>query len=149
MQDYGETLAPEILPTSNYNPFQFTGAWDNYGAEKFLNYGCLANGLFMINWPNCGNDYGEDLGRLIESEQAKTDFLYECCNYSHNFAHFIQSQLGLRYGLAENIFPQIQNYSTAFALHLYYRESRRLLGLTTMREQHILPASGINVAALY
>ncbi|MEM6754272.1 MAG: hypothetical protein AAF630_15015 [Cyanobacteria bacterium P01_C01_bin.38] len=29
----------------------------------------------MINWLNCGNDYGEDLSRMIESEQAKTEFL--------------------------------------------------------------------------
>ncbi len=47
----------------------------------------------MINWLNCGNDYGKDLGRLIESEQAKSEFLHECRNYSQNFAHFIQFKL--------------------------------------------------------
>ena len=109
MQDYGETLALEIPKTANYNPSLFAGAWDNYGAEKFLNYGSLGNGLFMINWPNCGNDYGKDLGRLVESEQAKREFFYECRNYSQNFAHFIQSSLGHRYGLAENVFPKTEN----------------------------------------
>ena len=104
----------------------------------------------MINYPNCGNDYGLYLGRLVESEEAKSEFLHECRNYSQNFAHFIQSQLGRRYGLAE-VFPQeskIQNSCGAIALHPYYRESRRLLGVTTVR-QDILPIPGGNAAALY
>ncbi|MEO0688103.1 MAG: FAD-dependent oxidoreductase, partial [Cyanobacteria bacterium J06649_11] len=149
MQDYEETLALEIPPAPNYDSSLFTGAWDNYGAEKFLNYGCLGNGLFMINWPNCGNDYGEDLGRLVESEQAKSEFLHECRNHSQNFAHFIQSNLGRRYGLAENAFRRIHNSSGAFAFHPYYRESRRLVGLTTVREQDILPVPGGNATPLH
>lgn len=149
MQDYGEKLAPEIPQAPNYDSSLFTGAWDNYGAEKFLNYGCLGNGLLMINWPNCGNDYGDDLGRMIESEQAKREFLYECRNHSQNFAHFIQSKLGRRYGLAENAFPDIHNSCGAFAFHPYYRESRRLVGLTTITEQDILPVLGGNAAALH
>lgn len=62
MQDYGETLAPQIQKASNYDPSLFAGAWDNYGAEKFLNYGCLGNNLFTIDYPNCGNDYGSRFG---------------------------------------------------------------------------------------
>ena len=149
MQDYGEDLAPEIPQAANYDSSLFAGAWDNYGAEKFLNYGCLGNGLLMINWPNCGNDYGDDLGRMIESEQAKTEFLYECRNHSQNFAHFIQSSIGHRYGLAENAFPDIHNSRGCFAFHPYYRESRRLVGLTTITEQDILPVPGSNAAALH
>ncbi|MBV6628107.1 MAG: FAD-dependent oxidoreductase [Rivularia sp. (in: Bacteria)] len=149
MRDYGKNLAPEITPASNYDSSLFKGAWDDYGAEKFLNYGNLGNSLFMINWPNCGNDYGEGLTRLVESEQAKSEFLHECRNYSQNFAHFIQSSLGRRYGLAENVFPQIKNSSGAFAFHPYYRESRRLVGLTTVKEQDILPVAHKNAAPLH
>ena len=58
MQDFGEAIAPEIPAAPNYNASQFAGAWDNYGAEQFLNYGRLSEGLLMINWPICGNDYG-------------------------------------------------------------------------------------------
>ncbi len=147
MQDYGENVAPEIPQASNYDSSAFAGAWDNYGAEKFLNYGCLGNNLFMMNWPNCGNDYGEDLTRMIESKQASSEFLHECRNHSQNFAHFIQSQLSRRYGLAENVFPAIDNNS--FALHPYYRESRRLVGLTTVREQDILPVTDGIAASLH
>ncbi len=151
MQDYGEAIAPEIPSAPNYDPSLFTGAWDNYGAENFLNYGRLPGNRFMINWPIHGNDYGEGVGRLIQSEAAKQEFDQECFWYSQNFAHFIQNQLGRRYGLADGIFPQIpkiQNRTGAYALHPYYRESRRLVGLTTITEQDILPVPGGTVAAL-
>jgi FAD dependent oxidoreductase len=153
MQDFGESQATEIPPAPNYDPSKFAGAWDEYGPLKFLNYGRLPGGLFMMNWPICGNDYGEGLGRLLESEQAKSDFLRECRYHSQNFAHFIQNQLGRRYGLAENVFPSLlyeqgNSVPTGFALHPYYRESRRLIGLTTVREQDILPVDGGTVASL-
>ncbi len=148
MQDYGEAVAPEIPSAPNYDPSMFTGAWDDYGAENFLNYGRLPGNRFMINWPIHGNDYGEGVGRLIQSEAARQEFHKECLWHSQNFAHFIQNQLGRRYGLADGIFPQIQNRIGAYALHPYYRESRRLVGLTTIREQDILPVTGGTVAAL-
>ncbi|RAM52659.1 MAG: FAD-dependent oxidoreductase [Hapalosiphonaceae cyanobacterium JJU2] len=151
MQDYGEAIAPEIPSAPNYDPSLFTGAWDDYGAENFLNYGRLPGNRFMINWPIHGNDYGEGVGRLIQPEAAKQEFHQECFWYSQNFAHFIQNQLGRRYGLADGIFPQIpkiQNRTGAYALHPYYRESRRLVGLTTITEQDILPVPGGMVATL-
>ncbi len=155
MQDYGEAVAPEIPPAPNYDPSLFTGAWDDYGVETFMNYGRLPGGRFMMNWPICGNDYAEGVGRLVQSESAQHEFLQECQWHSQNFAHFIQQELGRRYGLANNIFPQIQNPKSkiqnlgSFALHPYYRESRRLVGLTTVREQDILPIAQNRVAALY
>lgn len=148
MQDYGEVVAPEIPPAPNYEQSLFAGVWDDYGAENFLNYGRLPGNKFMMNWPIHGNDYGEGVGRLIQSEAARQEFQTECLCHSQNFAHFIQNQLGRRYGLANGIFPQIQNRTSAYALHPYYRESRRLVGLTTIREQDILPVAGGSVAEL-
>jgi len=145
MQDFGEAVAPEIPAAPNENPSLFTGAWDSYGAETFLNYGRLPSGRFMINWPICGNDYGEGVERLIDSELTRREFLQESRWHSQNFARFIQNQLGRRYGLAEQLFPCP---STAFALHPYYRESRRLVGLTTVREQDILPVAEGSVASI-
>jgi hypothetical protein len=177
MQDFGEEVAPEIPPAPNYDESRFIGAWDGYGAEKFMNYGRLPGNHFMMNWPLKGNDWGDGVGRLIESEAKRQEFLQECFWHSQNFACFIQSQLGRRYGLAEDIFPcrdikfhtstlqtsiqnpiqnpiqnlksKIQNQSRAFALHPYFRESRRLIGLTTVCEQDILPIPGGNVAPLH
>jgi FAD dependent oxidoreductase len=148
MQDFGEEERQEIAAGPNQDFSMFAGAWDDYGAEKFLNYGRLPGGLLMMNWPICGNDYGKEIGRLIESETSRSEFLQECRWHSQNFAHFIQNQLGDRYGLAEQVFPEYRNPCTAYALHPYYRESRRLVGLTTMREQDILPIALGRVASL-
>jgi FAD dependent oxidoreductase len=152
MQDFGEEVAPEIPAAPNEDLSMFAGAWDNYGAEKFLNYGRLPGGLLMMNWPICGNDYGKGVGRLIESQGSRSEFLQECRWYSQNFARFIQNQLGDRYGLAEQVFPSLSGQGnstdTAYALHPYYRESRRLVGLTTVREQDILPIALGRVASL-
>ncbi|MFN6513413.1 MAG: FAD-dependent oxidoreductase [Nostoc sp. CreGUA01] len=146
MEDFGEAVAPEIPAAPNYNPSLFAGAWDNYGAETFLNYGRLPGDRFMINWPICGNDYGEGVERLIKSDVTRGEFIQESRHHSQNFAHFIQNQLGRRYGLAREVFPHTQK---AFALHPYYRESRRLVGLTTIREQDILPVAGGRVASIF
>ncbi|MBD2292063.1 FAD-dependent oxidoreductase [Anabaena sphaerica FACHB-251] len=146
MEDFGENVAPKISPAPNYDPSLFTGAWDDYGAEKFLNYGRLPANRFMINWPICGNDYGQDAGRLIKSNIARREFTQECFWHSQNFAHFIQTHLGRRYGLAQGVFPSL---SPAFALHPYFRESRRLEGLITVCEQDILPLAGGRVAAKF
>ena len=65
--------------------------------------------------------------------------------HTQGFAHFIQTQFGRKYGLANNIFPVGNG---AYAIHPYYRESRRLVGITTVTEQNILPIPGGNVAPL-
>lgn len=142
-------------PNFSVSCSSFDGAWDNYGATKFLNYGKLPDNLYMINWPICGNDYGKNLGRLIESESSQQEFLQEAYYHSLDFAYFIQSKLGKRYSLAKNIFPHQQlldaNYSlyhNGFALHPYYRESRRLRGKVTITENDLLPVPNGYVAKL-
>ncbi|WP_254172838.1 FAD-dependent oxidoreductase [Planktothrix pseudagardhii] len=148
MQDFGENqIAPEIPAPPIETPELFTNAWKNYGAESFLNYGKLPGERFMINWPIHGNDYDQKLDRLIGSETERLQFWQESFWHSLSFARFIQQQLGRRYGLATGTFPieNRPNFNTnptilsAFALHPYYRESRRVQGLTTIREQDILP----------
>ncbi|MBW4695701.1 MAG: FAD-dependent oxidoreductase [Lyngbya sp. HA4199-MV5] len=157
MQDYGEgETAPEIPTPLIDDPDRFLGAWDNYGGDRFLNYGRLPGNRFMINWPIHGNDYGEEIERLLSAEK-RGEFLQEARWHTQSFARFIQQQLGRRYGLAEGVFPGgdrgqgIENGEIgggAYALHPYYRESRRLRGLTTVREQDILPVSHGCVAPL-
>lgn len=129
------------------NPADFAGTWANYGPETFLNYGRLPENRFMINWPIRGNDYGEGVGRLVESATAKNAFLQEAYWHSYNFARFLQAELGDRYGLAPEIFPHRLGQG-AFALHPYYRESRRLIGQITVTEADILPVAGGTVAPL-
>ncbi len=150
LQDFGEgNEAPEIPIFRSSNSNIFADAWKNYGGQKFLNYGKLPNNLFMINWPICGNDYGKDLNRLIGSTEAKQEYLTEAYNHSLEFARYVQENIDRRYGLAENIFPHDNSsLHPAFALHPYYRESRRLQGLVTMTESDLLPIPNGRVAKL-
>ncbi|NEQ50377.1 MAG: FAD-dependent oxidoreductase [Leptolyngbya sp. SIO3F4] len=149
MQDYGEGETVPSIPSIGSSTF-FAGAWEDYGPEQFLNYGRLPANRFMINWPQRGNDYGVGLDRLIESDTARYDYWQEAKDYSQQFAHVIQAELGPRYGLAEGVFPKLEGTpgGGAFALYPYYRESRRLIGLTTVSEQNILPVPGGQVAQL-
>ncbi|NJK36626.1 MAG: FAD-dependent oxidoreductase [Oscillatoriales cyanobacterium RM2_1_1] len=154
--------APEIPAAPIDQPEQFAPAYSRYGPEAFLNYGRLPGGLLMINWPHWGNDYGQGVNRLIESGAKRQEFLQESFWHTQSFLRWIQAQVGRGYGLAPGVFPDLlpQTFNqakwltslgsrrTAFALHPYYRESRRLQGLTTMTELEILPMPGGQVAAL-
>ena len=127
----------------------FKGAWEKHGAEKFLSYGRLTSNLYMINWPIAGNDYGLGLNRLIKSESSRRAFLTEAYNHSYNFAAYIQSKLGHACSLATDIFPhQDSRLNSAFALYPYYRESRRVIGKTTITEKDILPRANGSAAPL-
>ena len=149
MQDYGAGVTAPLIPSTGAQS-SFVGAWEGYGPERFLNYGRLPGNRFMINWPQQGNDYGVGLERLIESDTARYSYWQEAKNHSQAFAYFIQANLGRRYGLAENTFPELEGTpgGGGFALYPYYRESRRLVGLTTVSERDILPMAGGQVAPL-
>ncbi len=169
LQDYGEgAIAPPIPAPLDYDPSRFAAAWERHGSEAFITYGRFAGieantgkgsgtgDRFMINWPIHGNDYGHNLDRLLESPDRRQDFFQASLAYSQGFAHFIQTELDPRYGLATGIFPASPtaqallppDCQTAFALHPYFRESRRLIGLTTVIEPDILPIPGGQVAQL-
>jgi len=150
LQDFGRgAVAPQISAPVGDVPGAFAGAGAGYSWEQFLNYGRLPENRFMINWPQQGNDYGVNLGRLIQSDGARQEFLQEAYWHSQSFARFLQTQLGQQYGLADNIFPAHEGLGGgAFALHPYYRESRRVKGLTIAHERDILPIAGGTVAAL-
>lgn len=141
---------PKIMPTEDYQPDLFQGAWEGYEPAEFLGYGKLPQQQFMINWPQQGNDYGVNLERLVRGEASWQEWAQEAIAHSTNFAHYIQSQLGQRYGLAADAFPQLPGRlgGGALALMPYYRESRRLVGLATVTEHHILPQRGKLTAAL-
>lgn len=148
LQDFETEVAPEITASVEAGE-QFAGTWKGYGTEQFLNYGRLPENRFMINWPQQGNDFGLGAERLIGSETERQAFLQDAYAHTQSYANFIQQQLGRRYGLATDVFPASTGLGGgAYALQPYYRESRRLQGLATVREQDILPVLGGQVAAL-
>ncbi|MEO1519808.1 MAG: FAD-dependent oxidoreductase [Cyanobacteria bacterium J06633_2] len=151
LRDVGEQAdVPIIVPSSEMNLDAFKGFLDGYDPEQFLNYGRLPGDRFMINWPQCGNDYGDRLNRLIESSDARREFFQEALDHSRDFACVIQTHLGRRYDLATDMFPNdpMSLGGGAFALGPYMRESRRLIGLTTVCEHDVLPQKDGNVARL-
>ncbi|MEO0350504.1 MAG: FAD-dependent oxidoreductase [Cyanobacteria bacterium P01_A01_bin.15] len=149
MQDYGEGNTAPPIPAAG-GQAAFAGAWEGYGPERFLNYGRLPGDRFMLNWPQQGNDYGVALNRLVESASARYAYWQEAKAHAQQFVRTIQAELGARYGLAPGVFPQVDNTpgGGAFALYPYYRESRRLIGITTVSERDILPVPGGRVAPL-
>ncbi|HEY9689839.1 MAG TPA: FAD-dependent oxidoreductase [Coleofasciculaceae cyanobacterium] len=140
LQDFGEgAIAPEIPPPPDYDPRRYEGAFGGYASpQQVLDYGRIAGDRFMLNWPQAGNDYGDDLGRLVGTAADRAAVLQGARDRSLGFAHWIQQQLGRRYGLAADLFPE----TGALALYPYFRESRRLRGLETVTERQILPVPG-------
>ncbi|MEB3227528.1 MAG: FAD-dependent oxidoreductase [Synechocystis sp.] len=117
----------------------FQTTWQRHGKTDFLTYGQLPDRHYMINWPIAGNDYGQDLNRLIGSQEDKQAYLQEAYDYSYTYAHYLQTEHSPTLELATGIFPQSGQRSSAFALHPYYRESRRLRGQGILTENNILP----------
>jgi len=171
LRDYGLGAEAPLIPAPDPTVVEnldeaFGGAGDRFGPERLLSYGQLpanASGQpsYMLNWPICGNDYGYGLERLRGSRADCQAWAAEAIAYSQGFAHYLQCQYGRRYGLATDCFPtdlakqaveqqfgDQQFGGGAFALHPYYREGRRGIGLATVIEQDLLPQPEGQVAAL-
>ncbi len=156
LRDYGEGVEAPLIPAPDFDVDEaFGGAGDRFGSERLLSYGQLpADGTgqpsYMLNWPIQGNDYGYGLERLRGSLAEWQAWAREAIAYSQGFAHYLQREYGRRYGLASDCFPQASAGlgGGAFALHPYYRESRRGIGLATVIEQDLLPQKDGFVAAL-
>ncbi len=151
LQDYGPTAkTPEIRDSPLWEAGKFDRAWEGYAPDYFLNYGRLPHNQFMLNWPQSGNDYGVNLNRLIAAPKARQEFYQEALWHSQDFARHLQQHFGRRYGLATGVFPTDQPSlgGDAFALQPYFRESRRLIGQTTILEQDILPQAEGQAAPL-
>lgn len=134
LQDYGKGVDKTIPKPANYDPAEFACACahadpisDNdptLDCGKMIDYGKLPNSKYMINWPNCGNDYYVNLVELspeereVELEKAKLTSL--------RFVYYIQHELGYKnLGIAEDEYPSMDD----LPMIPYHRESRRFHGL--------------------
>ncbi|MGA1622333.1 MAG: FAD-dependent oxidoreductase, partial [Synechocystis sp.] len=70
----------------------FQTTWQRHGKTDFLTYGQLPDRHYMINWPIAGNDYGQDLNRLIGGQEEKQAYLQEAYDYSYAYAHYLQTE---------------------------------------------------------
>ncbi len=100
---------------------------------RMLSYGRLPNGKYMINWPNCGNDFYLNVANTPPAERRL--LLEAARQHTLQFVYFIQHELGYRQlGIAEGEYP------TADGLPLipYYREAARIRGLVRLTVNHLI-----------
>lgn len=92
------------------------------GCEQMLDYGKLPNNKYMINWPNCGNDFYVNWPELtVEQRQEK---LEEAKAFTQGFVYYIQNELGFKNLRVAEEFPTKDN----FPMIPYDREARRIKG---------------------
>nr|WP_115093901.1 FAD-dependent oxidoreductase [Synechococcus sp. UW106] len=134
-QLHGE-LAQQHLNAIPRAPFQRSTA--NFGLEKTVTYGRLPGGLVMVNWPLKGNDWHNGLGRAISADaQEREDLAHEMQLHSKDFLAALSECSG-GWIAPGNAFP---GEDPSLALMPYWRESRRLIGRTTVTERDLLPIS--------
>jgi len=99
--------------------------------EQMLNYAKLPNGKYLINWPNCGNDYYLNWPELSKKElQIKIN---EAKNHTKGFIYYIQNDLGLKNLRIADEFPT----KDGFPYIPYHRESRRIKGKVYLTTNHL------------
>jgi hypothetical protein len=132
---HGE-LAQQHLNAIPRPPFQRSTAI--FGLEKTVTYGRLPGGLVMLNWPLKGNDWHNGLGRAISADaQERADLAHEMQRHSKDFLAALSECSG-GWIAPGNAFP---GEDPSLALMPYWRESRRLIGRTTVTERDLLPIS--------
>ncbi|RED93610.1 FAD-dependent oxidoreductase [Marinoscillum furvescens] len=139
LKDYGAGADKTIKKPAGYDPEEFACACvpagekgDGVSCDMMLDYGKLPNGKYMINWPNCGNDFYVNLIGLNKKERA--DRLEEAKDYTRKFIYFIQHELGYKHlGLAEDEFPT----KDEFPLIPYHREARRPVAKSLLAVRHL------------
>lgn len=134
LQDYGMGADRTIPEPEKYDPEEFACACAHadpisdlaptLDCDKMMSYGKLPNGKYMINWPNCGNDYYVNMVEMNEEERWAA--IEEAKQASLRFIYYIQHELGYRHlGMAEDEYPTKDH----LPMIPYHRESRRFEGL--------------------
>ncbi len=110
----------------------------NFGLERTITYGRLPSGLVMLNWPLDGNDWHIGLDRAISADgEVRAELAQEMQRHSKEFLAAL-SECSDGWIVPGNAFP---GTDPSLALMPYWRESRRLMGRTTVTEHDLLPIS--------
>lgn len=120
---------------------QWQGPWDHQlapaGLARCLSYGRLPGDLVMLNWPLNGNDWHSDPGAAFSPDPERRLRQQQGMQaHSLNYLESLSQASGGRLGPA-TAFPG----GRSLALQAYWRESRRLIGCSTVLEQDLLPGS--------
>jgi hypothetical protein len=133
----------------------FSQATASFGLERTLTYGRLPGNRVMLNWPLHGNDWHHGLERAFGGDPAaEADLFAAMREHSLCFGRAL-SEASDGWLQLEGLFPEAADAGSSLtgasplALMPYWREGRRLVGLSTLIEQQLLPqAPGASIAAL-
>ncbi|MBM5823822.1 MAG: FAD-dependent oxidoreductase [Cyanobacteria bacterium M_surface_10_m2_119] len=140
-------------------PEPFSQATAAFGLERTITYGRLPNDRVMLNWPLAGNDWHSGLERAFAADpeaatSGEVELFAAMQEHSLQFGRAL-AQASDGWLQLDGLFPAAEAAGTALtgpsplALMPYWREGRRLVGLATMIEQHLLPQGpGATIAAL-
>ena len=129
-----------VKKPKNYTLGDYACACKREGGEMFgsvtdcqqmLNYGKLPNKKYMINWPNCGNDFFVDWPNMNKKEQE--DALQRAKAFTQGFVYYIQNELGFKNLRLVKEFPTKDN----FPMIPYHREGRRVKGKVMFVTDHL------------
>ena len=131
-------------------PVPFERATDAFGLERTLTYGRLPGGLVMLNWPLHGNDWHWGLERgFADDPSMESELAVEMQQHSLRFAEAMRDASDGWLTLGQAFPPDSGSPAAWLAAMPYWREGRRMVGLTTVIEQDLLPThEGQAVASL-
>lgn len=137
LKDYKKD-APIIQKPINYSKDTYLCSCDTFNCtikahpcSTMLSYGKLPNNKYMINWPIFGNDYYSNIIELSNAEREK--IIDKAKEHTMGFLYYIQQELGFKnLGIADDEFPT----EDKLPFIPYYREGRRIHGLTQMNMNH-------------
>ena len=149
----GKLVGPSSGATARLPP-PFTKATSRFKLERALTYGRLPGGLVMINWPLHGNDWHHGLERAFApgpagpfpgSTATEQELARQMKDHSNSFTFALAEASGGQMRPAA-LFPTIQRADCgdlqgreSLALMPYWREGRRLKGVSVVSENNILP----------
>ena len=119
----------------------FGDATSGYGLERMLRYGQLPDRLCMLNWPRNGNDFHWNLSRAFGSEKARQALEQEMRQHSLQFLEAIVAAAD-GFVAPAALFPTTTAARGCLAAMPYWREGRRIKGVTTLSERDVLPGPG-------
>ncbi|MFM1879285.1 MAG: hypothetical protein RLZZ241_2151 [Bacteroidota bacterium] len=129
-----------VAKPKNYNPSDFECACKReegamfeavLDCDQMLNYAKLPGDKYMLNWPNCGNDFYLDWPNLSKKQQQEALALAK--SHTQGFIYYIQQELGYTNLRLSDEFPS----KDGFALIPYDRESRRVKGKVFLTANHL------------
>ena len=140
LKNFGKSM--KIEKPINYDPSEFYCSTSSincpesdkalWSPDQMMNYGKLPNDKIMINWPIYGNDYYSNLLEMNE-DQRKVVFK-KAKEKSMRYLYYIQNELGFdNYSISDEEYDTKDN----FPLIPYYREARRIRGVTTFSLNYI------------